>query len=369
MDKRTSAENLDKMGNYSRLPISILANLDLVHSVELFWTTLSVAFVQASRGCIMSVDNLRRRVLLAAGPSSAKPLQELFSHGPLQSWEPIPADSFMQARFILQHNSCEVALVHEDLYQRENQSLAWFSREPQVPVVFLTSYRAETMTQAYAQGATMCLPRDLSMAQPDLLATALHRAVQLGESSRNKERMHDQLNMSRRHIDRLVNLLWRTLPVESNNSWFSQRHTLERLQEEISRTGRHGGPMTLALAEVQEEQVLQPPDVSPLEEWTATMVGKAKRRCDVAGSYGMQGFLLLMVHTPKNGGIVCCRRLQQLLQQGAASLEKGPRGPIRASFGLASAAGESASAQSMLRLAEENLEAAKAGKNQGVDAG
>ena len=192
------------------------------------------------------------------------------------------------------------------------------------------------------------------------------RANQIGESARGKERMHEQLTMSRRHLDRLVNLLWRTLPMEPNTNWFSQRHTLERLQEEISRTGRHGGPMTLALAEVQEEQAAEVPEVLPLEEWTANMIGKAKRRCDVAGSYGMQGFLLLMVHTPKNGGIICCRRLQGLLEKGAASADKGPRGPVRAYFGLASAPAENATAQNMLRHAEENLEAAKAGKDQGV---
>jgi GGDEF domain-containing protein len=225
------------------------------------------------------------------------------------------------------------------------------------------------MTQAYAQGVTLCLPRDLSLSQPELLASALDRAARVGESVRAKERMQDQLNMGRRHIDRLVNLIWRTLPMEPNTSWYSQRHTLERLQEEISRTGRHGGPMTLALAEVQEEQTVETPTVLPLEEWTANMVGKAKRRCDVAGSYGMQGFLLLMVHTPKNGGIICCKRLQQLLEQGVATADKGPRGPIRAFFGLATATGESVSAQKLLRLAEENLEAAKLGKDQGVVAG
>ena len=318
----------------------------------------------------MSVDILRRRVLLAAGPNSAKPMQELFSQAPLDAWEPILAESFLQARFILQHNACDVALVHEDLYQREGgPSLAWFGREPQVPVVFLTNYRAETITQAYAQGVVMCLPRELSLAQPQLLATAMDRAVQLGDSARGKERMHEQLTMSRRHIDRLVNLLWRTLPMEPNSAWFSQRHTLERLQEEISRTSRHGAPMTLALAEVQKEPFTEAPEVLPLEEWTANLVAKAKRRCDVAGSYGMQGFLLLMVHTPKNGGIICCRRLQQLLEQGAASPDKSPRGPIRASFGLASTPAEIASAQSLLRCAEENLEAAKAGKDQGIVAG
>src|SRR5260370_39505661 len=117
-------------------------------------------------------------------------MQELFSQAPLDAWEPILAESFLQARFILQHNACDVALVHEDLSQREGgQSLAWFSREPQVPVVFLTSYRAETMTQAYAQGVAMCLPRDLSLAQPALLATALDRALQLSASTRCQQRL------------------------------------------------------------------------------------------------------------------------------------------------------------------------------------
>jgi PleD family two-component response regulator len=297
-------------------------------------------------------------------------MQGIFTQPPLECWEPIPAESFLQARFILQHHACEVAVVHEDLFHREGeQSLAWFAREPQVPVVFLTSYRAETMTRANSQGVTSSMPRDLSLAQPDLLAVALDRAVQLGESTRRKQQMHDQLTMTRRHVDRLVNLLWRTLPMEPNTSWFSQRHTLERLQEEISRTSRHGGPMTLALAEVHEKPASEASKASPLEEWTANLVGKAKRRCDVAGSYGMQGFLLLMVHTPRSGGIVCCRRLQQLLEQGVASPDKGPRGPVRAFFGLASAPAENASAQSMLRLAEENLEAAKAGKDHGVVAG
>ena len=318
----------------------------------------------------MSVDLLRRRVLVASGPNSGKSMHELFSQAPLEGWEPISAESFMQARFILQHHTCDVALVHEDLFHREGeQSLAWFGREPQVPVVFLTSYRAETMARAYSQGATVCLPRDLSLAQPDLLAVALDRAMHLGESTRRRQQLHDQLIMSRRHVDRLVNLLWRTLPMEQNTSWFSQRHTLERLQEEISRTSRHGGPMTLALAEVKEESAPETPGVLPLEEWTANLVGQAKRRCDVAGSYGMQGFLLLMVHTPRYGGVVCCRRLQQLIEQGAASPDKGPRGPIRAFFGLASAPADNASAQNMLRLAEENLEAAKAGKDHGVVAG
>ena len=56
---------------------------------------------------------------------SAKAVHDLFTQTPLDAWEPIQAGSFLEARFILQHTACEVALVHEDLVQREGgQSLA-----------------------------------------------------------------------------------------------------------------------------------------------------------------------------------------------------------------------------------------------------
>jgi diguanylate cyclase (GGDEF)-like protein len=324
----------------------------------------------------MQAEGARRRVLLAAGPHSKQSIQELFTRGPLDAWESVAAESFAEVRFVMQHNPCDIALVHEELLLREGEpALGWIARSPEIPVVFLTSYNAETITKAYRQGVTVCLPRDLSLAHPWLLDAAMTRAVEVGGEFRSRRRHFEHLQQCRRHVDRLVNLIWRTSPMEPETHWFTQRHTMERLEEEISRTQRHGTPLTLAVAEVRVEADAETPktlndDTLPnLDSLTSQVVGQSKRRCDVAGQYGMQGFLLLMVQTPKQGGVICCKRLKQLLEKAVTEAAPGPRGPIRAYFGIASSSAEAATLQGLLRSAEQNLEAAKAGKDEGVVAG
>ena len=78
--------------------------------------------------------------------------------------------------------------------------------------------------------------------------------------------------------------------------------------------------------------------------------------------------MLLMVHTPQAGGITCCRRLQHYLVEEANKAE-GPRGPIRASFGLSSYSTENATAESLLGHAEKHLQEARLGASGGVVAG
>ena len=64
--------------------------------------------------------------------------------------------------------------------------------------------------------------------------------------------------------------------------------------------------------------------------------------------------------------MTCCRRLQKMLQSVPENA-KVPRGPVRAYFGLASSSPDNAaSPQSLLRLADQNLEAAKAGQGEGI---
>jgi PleD family two-component response regulator len=325
----------------------------------------------------MQVERARRRVLVAADSEAAPTVLQLFDQSPLDSWTPIPVENFAEARFVMQHNPCELALVHEELLDQDGEpALGWIARSPEIPVVFLTSYDAETITQAYRLGVAVCLPRDLTLLHPWLLDAALSRAMEVGDQFRARRSHVEQLQQCRRHIDRLVNLIWRTSPMEPETHWFTQRHTMERLQEEISRTQRHGAPLTLAVAEVRVENQsdAQKPDKQPVSEepalnldsLTSQVISQGKRRCDVAGQYGMQGFLLLMVQTPKRGGVICCKRLKQLLEKAAEQPGTRPRGPIRAYFGLATCPAEAVSAQNLLRCAEQNLETAKTGKDEGV---
>ena len=133
------------------------------------------------------------------------------------------------------------------------------------------------------------------------------------------------------------------------------------MQEEIARSERHSAPLTVALGEIRP--IPGPDDGSTREpvlaDWTTERITRAKRRCDVAGQYGLDGFMLLMVHTPGGGGVTCCRRLKQLLEAVPAIANHGPRGPVRADFGVASFADEAASAKGLLSCAEQRLEAAR----------
>jgi PleD family two-component response regulator len=304
----------------------------------------------------------RRRVLVAAGASAVFSLRDLFAREPLDQFEPVEADSLARARFVMQHHPCDIMLMHEDVYHRAgDQGLAWLRQGRDVPLVFLAAEKPQTFSMAYREGADMCLSRDMALHCPELLAAALERAANMSDLRRGQRHAQQQLVQCRRHVDRLVNLIWRATPVDADNQWCTQRHTMERLQEEVARTQRHGGPFTLAVGELQAED--DAPQDEVVSAWMADAIAKAKRRCDVAGQYGMRGFMLLMVLTPKSGGMICCRRLQRILQGDEA---KGARGPLRAAFGLASSTSESCTPEILLRIADQNLEMAKAGKNDGV---
>jgi diguanylate cyclase (GGDEF)-like protein len=237
--------------------------------------------------------------------------------------------------------------------------LAWLGRQPDAPLVFLGNEQAERFRAAYEHGASVCLPRSLTLGEPALLDAVLRRTVRGADLLRTHSRTKDTLLQCRRQVDRLVTMLWRTVPVEGDNHWFSQRHVLMRLQEEIARSDRHGVPLTVAVGEVQAPAGEPEQTTVDLTDWMTDRVTSVKRRCDVAGQYGMQGFLLLMVNTPKQGGVTCCQRLRKALED-PGSAAGGSHGPIRACFGIATLSGETPSSQSLLSSAELALDAAKA---------
>src|SRR5262249_37012453 len=69
----------------------------------------------------------------------------------------------------------------------------------------------------------------------------------------------------------------------------------ERLEEELARTHRYGGPLTVVLGETHGRQGrLAPEEAEQVATWMAGQGSPAKRRCDVARQYGPHGFLLLL---------------------------------------------------------------------------
>src|SRR5260370_11073790 len=124
----------------------------------------------------------------------------------------------------------------------------------------------------------------------------------------------------------------------------------ERLEEELARTRRHGGPLSVVLGEVQlGEGAQREASAQPLASWMASRVGQHKRRCDVAGQYGLNGLMLLLPRADSSEAASACRRLRAVLEQSASGT--GPVPPLRAYFGVASVAPGTTTVPGLLRRA------------------
>lgn len=310
-----------------------------------------------------------RRVLLAGIGPERTALRTQFDAGLFPGWEAVEADGLERARFILQMEPCDVLVLDADLYRTGGaDALSWLGGPDQTPVLFLADVTPGLIVEALNQGADHWLPRDLALSCPALLGATLQTAAQLADLRRRAKRAGETLADCRRQVSRLVSLLWEATPAEGRHGWFNQRHMLERLDEEMSRTQRHGGAFTVVLGEVRggRRERISASETQQLATLTAARVARAKRRCDVAGQYGPHGFMLLLPGATPVGAVGCCRRLQTVLEEPPA-LEETPLPPVQACFGAATFSPSSATVKALLRQAEERLDRAKSGIGERVE--
>src|SRR5262249_32533172 len=183
-----------------------------------------------------------RRVLLAAAEPASTECRPLFKADALREWEVIEADSLERARFLLQLDPCDVLLLDCGLYRGGGgKELSWLAAQRRTPVLFLGDFNAETIADALRQGAQFWLPRELARRHAPVLAAMLRQAAEFGDVQRRSQETSAALEDTRRQVSRLVNLIWDAVPGEGRARWFTQRHMLERLEEEVIRTQRYGG--------------------------------------------------------------------------------------------------------------------------------
>jgi len=289
-----------------------------------------------------------RRVLLAALDGDRPNLLGPFAAGQVPGWDALEAGSLDKARFLLRTAPCDAVLLDGGLYRAEGaEGLAWLAGPERASVLVLAEADPDLILGALERGAAAWLPRDLALAQPVLLGAALRRVARLGDLERRADASARDLHDCRRQVGRLAGLLWEARPGEGPTDWYSQRHMLQRLDEEVARARRHGGPLTVVLGEVQ-------PGGEGAE--AAERLGRAKRRCDVAGRYGLHGFMVLLPRGGEAEALGCCRRLRALLERPA---EGGPAPPLLAWFGVAGFSPAAATVQALLSRAEERLEKAR----------
>lgn len=303
----------------------------------------------------------RRRVLVAATEPERAHFRALFRAAPLAGWQAAEADSFEQARFLLQMDPCDVLLLDASLYPLGGTSgLAWLAGQYRTPVVFLADAGPEVVLDALRHGAHSWLTRRLAGDHPELLDALLQQAARHGDALRRRRRAAKALGECRRRVSRLAGQLWEAGPDAPPSGWLCQRRLIDRLHEELSRAGRHGGPLAVVLGEVRGPGGgdLSGAERDRLAGWVRERISGGKRRCDVAGQYGPHGFLLLLPGAGDEGAAGFCRRLRGLLEvpPGPAG---GALGPPQLYFGVAHYSPAAPSLKCLLRCAEERLRRAK----------
>ena len=305
-----------------------------------------------------------------AAVRNATALQAQFDAGLFPGWDAVEADGLERARFMLQMEPCDVLVLDADLYRTAaTDALSWLGGPDQTPVLFLADVTPGLVVEALSQGADHWLPRDLALSCPALLAATLQTAAHLADLRRRARRAGETLADCRRQVSRLVSLLWEATPAEGRHGWFNQRHMLERLDEEVARTRRHGGAFTVVLGEVRGGRREQdfggrdapPGDVdrgagdagqAPLRRGGA--VRAARLHAAAAGGDGR------WARSAAAGGCKRCWRSRR-------PLEETPLPPVQACFGAAPSRRSSATVKALLRQAEERLDRAKSGVGERVE--
>jgi hypothetical protein len=288
-----------------------------------------------------------RRALLAAGDGERRELQGLFSSGPLREWDVVEANDPQRARFLRRLNVWDAILLGGGL----PGDLMWVAGRPAYPVLLVADLAPEAVVAALQQGVHGWLPRDIVLANPGLLAAALERLCDFGDLNIKCTAHEESLRASRRQVDRLADLLWDCFPGQASGLWLSERHILERLEEEVIRSRRHGTPLSIILGEVSSAEV-DLGNAQQASKWVAYNVCRGKRRSDVAGQYARDGLLVVLPQTPQAGAEQCCRRLRALLDFRD---DPGSLPPMKTCLVCASLSSQASTVTRLLSQAEQRL--------------
>ena len=285
-----------------------------------------------------------RRLLLIA----SEPLRSIWRAMLPADWEVGVTGSVEHGRMVQRVGAYDVVLLSSDrLDAGDLESADRLFVKDGSPVVLVAERPDERVFTAIRAGAVW-LPSAAAREQPALLLAVLDQAM-------TQVRRADSLAGCRCQvrIDRLLDLLWQASPGVGPGPWFSQRHMLERLDEEVARTQRDGAPLSVILGEVRPNQgdSLDSEQVAKLHEWAAFQIAKGKRRCDVAGQYGLDGFMIVLPRATPEQAKGACRRLRNVL---AHPPEGMPAAHV--TFGHAGFPGDRLNISGLLSRAEQRLE-------------
>ena len=151
---------------------------------------------------------------------------------------------------------------------------------------------------------------------------------------------------------------------------FNRRYLDTTLDEELSRAGRHGRPLTIAMIDIDHFKRFNDAHGHPagdrlLRDLTKLM-GQNVRAEDRIARYGGEEFVVILPETPLGDGVLAAEKLRQVTAD-RFPIGDGRTFPVTISIGLAAFPGDGTTGTELIRQADERLYRAKAaGRNRVV---
>jgi len=192
-----------------------------------------------------------------------------------------------------------------------------------VPVL-VASHRGETAerVRGLQLGADDYLPRPCDPAEFLARAKALLRTKQAHDRIRKLQITLEQMVVS----DPLTGL-------------HNRRYLMDRMQQEMQRSDRHGEPLALAMIDLDAFKPINDQFGHVLGDKVLRAVGsaisKSVRVSDIAARYGGDEFAVILPQTPAEGAMRVCERLLRNISEVTLQDETGRTFRITASLGLA----------------------------------
>jgi len=148
----------------------------------------------------------------------------------------------------------------------------------------------------------------------------------------------------------------------------NRRHFLELAEQELSRTARYGGPLSVLMMDIDYFKKINDTYGHKSGDMVLRMFGelcrRAVRNIDIVGRLGGEEFAAVLPQTDGERALEVAERLREIMSQAEVTREHGLPIQFTMSVGVASQDGTSANIDTMLNWADDALyEAKNAGRN------
>lgn len=232
-------------------------------------------------------------------------------------------------------------------------------------VIAVTDGRSpEKITEVLQLGAFDHLVRPL--ANMDLVAAALNRAIQKAELQRDNRHLLESLKRNVEEMGKLNSTLRELATRDGLTGLFNHRFFREALDQEISRCTRHERTFSLIFLDVDYFKKYNDTHGHLAGDEVlvtlATEIKQASRATTILARYGGEEFVLLVPETDGTGARIYAEKVRKLVEEHPfKGRETQPDGAVTLSLGVATFPHDGRDSASLINYADQALYRAKEG--------